>query len=136
MFSDKFKSTEEKLNLLNKLQENSVMIYHNPRCSKSREALKLLLNRESNVTIVEYLVKPMGFFELKNLLKLLGLTPREIIRTKENAYLELKLDNMNLSDKELITAMVKYPILIERPIVVKGEKAIIARPPERILDLL
>lgn len=113
-----------------------VIIYHNPRCSKSREALALLMEKKLQVTIVEYLHKTPGMFELRNILRFLKLNPRDILRKKEPIYKELKLDNKDLSDLELIKIMVKYPILIERPIVVNEEKAVIARPAEKVLTIL
>ena len=132
----KYKTLNDKLGTIEELSNNSFIIYHNPRCSKSREALHILYDNSCKVTIVEYLVKTLGFFELKNIIKFLKLTPRDVIRKKEKLYIELKLDNPNLSDKDLIAIMVKHPILIERPIIVNGEKAVIGRPPIKVLELL
>jgi arsenate reductase (glutaredoxin) len=113
-----------------------VIIYHNPRCSKSRETLAILNEKQCDVTVVEYLDKSPGMFELKNILRFLNMKPRDILRTGEPVYKELKLDRDGFSDMDLIKIMVKYPILIERPIVVNGEKAIIGRPPEKVLTIL
>lgn len=115
-------------------------IYHNPRCGKSRAALKLLADRGLDPAIIEYLKTPPSAAELKRLLKLMDLSPRELMRRKEPAYAALKLDRADLSDAALIAAMVKEPILIERPIVVVegkgGPRAALGRPPEKILDIL
>jgi arsenate reductase len=113
-----------------------VTIYHNPRCTKSRQALALLEQRGFKPTMIEYLVKPPTEKELKHLLKLLGMRPRELLRKKETEYKEANLDNPDLSDTEIIRAMVKHPRLIERPIVVVGNKAALGRPPEKVLEIL
>lgn len=113
-----------------------VKIYHNPRCSKSRETLKLLEGEELDVEIIDYLQNPPTQAQLKKILKFLGLTPRELMRRKEAEYNEMKLDNPKLTENELIKAMIKSPKLIERPIVVIGEKVAIGRPPENVFDIL
>lgn len=114
----------------------AVVIYHNPRCSKSRETLALLEGKGVKPKIVEYLKEPPSAAELKAILKKLGLTPRELMRRKESPYAALKLDNPKLSDDALIKAMVENPVLIERPIVVNGAKAALGRPPEDALKIL
>ncbi len=114
----------------------AVVIYHNPRCSKSRETLALLEGKGVKPKIVEYLKEPPSAAELKAILKKLGLTPRELMRRKEPPYAALKLDNSKLSDDALIKAMVENPVLIERPIVVNGAKAALGRPPEDALKIL
>jgi len=114
----------------------SVTLYHNPKCSKSRQTLELLKARGIEPTIVEYLKTPPTAKELKDILKRLGITPREILRSKEDAYAEHHLNDPSLSDDALIGLMVKHPILIERPIVVAGGKAALGRPPENVLDIL
>ena len=113
-----------------------VALFHNPRCSKSREALALLKAQGVEPEIVEYLKNPPSAAELKRILKLLGLKPRELMRRKEAAYAENGLDDPKLSDDELIAAMVAHPILIERPIFVTGSKAALGRPPEKVLGVL
>ena len=113
-----------------------VTIYHNPQCSKSRHTLKLLEERGVKPQIVEYLKNPPSESELKQLLKLLGLKPRELLRKKEEEYKKARLDKMDLSDAEIVCAMVKHPRLIERPIVVCGNKAALGRPPEDVLKIL
>jgi arsenate reductase len=114
----------------------SLTIYHNPRCSKSREALRLIEERGIAPQVVRYLETPPDAGTLDALLRLLGLEPRELIRRKEPEYEALGLDATSLSRESLIAAMVAHPRLIERPIVVKDGKAILGRPPERVLDLL
>lgn len=111
-------------------------ILHNPRCSKSRQALALIKQHGIEPTVVRYLETPPTVDELINILERLGMEPRELMRKGEATYRELKLDDPERSDEELIAAMIDHPILIERPIVVTSEKAIIGRPPEAILDLV
>lgn len=111
-------------------------IYHNPRCSKSRQTLQLLEERHIDTEVVEYLKTPPSSEELSEILDLLGLQPRQLMRTKEAEYKELGLDNESLSREQLIAAMVKTPKLIERPIVINNGKAAIGRPPETVLDIL
>jgi arsenate reductase len=114
----------------------TVTIYHNPRCSKSRQTLTLLQDKGVEPTVVPYLETPPDAATLKDLLKMLGLAPRELMRRKEAAYKENGLDDPSLDDDALIAAMVANPILIERPIVVSGGKAALGRPPEQVLDIL
>lgn len=114
----------------------TVTIYHNPRCSKSRQTLALLQDRGVEPNIVEYLNTPPDAATLKDLLKKLGLAPRDLMRRKEAAYKENGLGDPALDDDALIAAMVENPILIERPIVVNGAKAALGRPPEQVLDIL
>lgn len=111
-------------------------IYHNPRCSKSRETLKLLQDKGIEPEIVLYLETPPDAKTLQGLLQQLGLKPRELMRTKEAEYKELGLDNPELNDAQLIDAMVSTPKLIERPIVVNGKRAALGRPPEQVLEIL
>ena len=114
----------------------SVVIYHNPRCSKSRQGLQFLRDQGVEPEIVTYLDSPPDKKELARILDLLGLEPRLAMRTKESEYKENDLGNDALSREELIEAMVKHPRLIERPIVVSGKKAVIGRPTEKILEVL
>lgn len=114
----------------------AVTIYHNPRCSKSREALGLLLEKGVEPEIVEYLKTPPDAQTLGKLLDMLGIEPRALMRKKEKEYKELGLDDPDLSREALIAAMVEHPKLIERPIVVKGKKAALGRPPEDVLRVL
>jgi arsenate reductase len=112
----------------------NVTIYHNPRCGKSRETLKLLQDRGIEPEIVEYLSAPPSEKRLKEILRMLGKEPREILRKKEAA--EAGIDADSMTDSQLIAAMVKNPIVIERPIVVAGTKAALGRPPEDVLGIL
>ncbi len=113
-----------------------VTIYHNPRCSKSRQTLNLLQEKGIEPETVEYLKNPPSRDQLKKILSLLGMSPRDLMRKKESEYKTLGLDNQNLSDDDLIEAMVNHPKLIERPIViVDDQRAAIGRPPEKVLDL-
>lgn len=114
----------------------SVTLYHNPRCSKSRQTLALLEKHGIRPKVIEYLVTPPTEGELKRLIELLGITPRELVRKKEDEYKTAKLDRPNISDAEIIRALTKYPRLMERPIVVKGNKAALGRPPESVLRIL
>ena len=110
-------------------------IYHNPRCSKSRQALELLERQGADIDIIRYLDTPPDAATLVELLERLGLSARELMRKGEDSYKELNLANPELSEAQLVQAMVDYPKLIERPIVIREGKAVIGRPPERVLEL-
>lgn len=115
----------------------SVVIYHNPRCSKSRETLALLEEKNIQPQVVKYLEEPLSVALLKELYAQLGLTQvRDMMRTKEDLYKELNLADVSLSDDALFASMVENPKLIERPIVVANGKARHGRPPEQVLDIL
>jgi len=116
--------------------EESVRIFYNPNCSKCRLTLSLLEENKVTPDIVEYLNTPPTAAELDEVLDLLKLEPRELMRQFEAPYAENNLADESLSREQLIQAMVDSPILIERPIVIKGNRAVIGRPPERTLDLL
>jgi len=111
------------------------IIYHNSRCSKSREGLCLLEDLGEDVEIRNYLKEPPGYEELENLLSMLKAEPLDIIRKKEAVFQEL-YEGKDLSRKEWIEAMIEHPVLIERPIVVKGNRAVVGRPPSLIRELL
>ena len=113
-----------------------VTIYHNPKCSKSRQTLELLVKQGIKPTLNEYLKTPPTSEKIKEILNKLGYKPRDLMRKKEDAYTEYNLDNPSLSDDDLIEHMIKHPILIERPIVLANEKAAIGRPPEQVLEIL
>ena len=113
-----------------------VTIYHNPRCSKSRQTLQLLTDKDIEPELVLYLENPPSKTVLKELLAKLNISPRELLRKGEAEYKENGLADASLSDEQLIEAMVKHPILIERPIVVNGSKAALGRPPENVLKIL
>ncbi|MDO6825633.1 arsenate reductase (glutaredoxin) [Marinobacter sp. 1_MG-2023] len=111
-------------------------IFHNPRCSKSRQALELLTNQGIEPEIIRYLETPPTEQELSDILDALGYQPRELMRTGEKEYKELGLNNPDLSREQLIAAMVATPKLIERPIVLVNGKAAVGRPPENVLSIL
>ena len=113
-----------------------IRLFHNPRCSKSRQALALLRERGAEPEIVEYLRQPPTAAELDRLLVLLDMQPRQLMRRGEAVYKELGLDDPALSRAQLIEAMVREPILIERPIATDGRRAVLGRPPENVLELL
>jgi arsenate reductase len=112
-----------------------VQIYHNSRCSKSRECLAYLEQHVSSFEVINYLKTPPTFEELELIIKKLGIKPLALVRTKEKIWIE-NFKNQNLSDEEIIQALSAHPTLIERPIVIKGDKAIIARPLENITAIL
>ena len=117
-------------------QPARVVIYHNPRCSKSRAALELLEQAGVDFDVVRYLEDPPTAQRLGELVAVMGLSPRAAMRTKEKLYKELGLDDPRLDDAALLAAMAAHPVLIERPIVALGEKACLGRPPERVADFL
>ncbi len=110
--------------------------YHNPRCSKSRAALELLEGRGLSPTIVRYLETPPTAAELESLAKKLDIAPRQLLRTGEDEYKQLNLADAGLSDDQLIDAMAAHPRLIERPILIAGDRAAVGRPPEKVLEIL
>ena len=114
----------------------TVTIYHNPRCSKSRQTLELLRGKGLEPQIIEYLKNPPGKSEMAGILALLGLGPRDLMRKKEAEYKANGLDAPGLSDERLLDALLEHPALIERPIVLANGKAAIGRPPENVLDIL
>jgi len=116
-------------------QPETVTIYHNPRCSKSRETLDLLTQHGIASEVVHYLTDTPDATTLRALLKKLGMNARDLLRTKETEYKELGLHNPHLEEEAIIALMLQHPKLIERPIVVKGEHAVLGRPPENALKL-
>jgi len=117
-------------------QMTELILYHNPRCSKSRGALELLEQRGLNPKVVRYLETPPTTTDLKQILARLGIGPRKLLRSGEDEYKTLELANPALSDAEIIDAMVAHPKLIERPILIAGDVAVIGRPPEKVLEIL
>ncbi|WP_312206730.1 arsenate reductase (glutaredoxin) [Pseudomonas kuykendallii] len=113
-----------------------LILYHNPRCSKSRGALELLEARGLSPVVVRYLDTPLNAAEIKALLGKLGIGARQLLRRGEDEYVTLGLADEQLDDAILIDAMARHPKLIERPILVVGDKAVIGRPPEKVLELL
>lgn len=112
------------------------VLFHNPRCSKSRAALALLEEAGVEVEVVKYLESPLDRAGLQSLLSKLGMRPRELIRRSEPEYRELGLDDDSLGDPALVAAMAAHPKLMERPVFVNGPRAVVGRPPERVLELL
>lgn len=110
-------------------------LYHNPRCSKSREALELLETRNENFVIRKYLDEPLTLDELKSIVHLLKIKPIALVRTQEEEW-KHNFKDKSLSDAEILEAMVRFPKLVERPIVVKNGKAAIGRPVDQILEIL
>ena len=111
-------------------------LYHNPRCSKSRGALELLEARGLTPTVVRYLETPLSAAQLRDLLAKLNISARQLLRSGEDEYKALNLADSGLTDAQLIDAMAAHPKLIERPILVAGDKAVIGRPPEKVLEIL
>lgn len=111
-------------------------IYHNPKCSKSRQTLQILTDNGVDTDVVEYLKQPPDVATLTQILAMLAIEPRQLMRQNEDIYKELQLDRDELSRETLIQAMVDHPGLIERPIVISDGKAIIGRPPEKVLEIL
>jgi len=113
-----------------------VTIYHNPRCSKSRQTLALIEEKGLQPEVVLYLETPPNAADITELLSKLGMGARQLLRKGEDAYKDNDLKNPALSDNDLINAMAQFPKLIERPIVVKGDRALLGRPPENVLELI
>ena len=118
------------------MSDSSVTIYHNPRCSKSRQTLQLICDSGVEPNVVEYLKTPPSAAELDGILNRLDLEPAELMRRKEATFSDLDLPNRELTRDEAIAIMVANPVLIERPIVVRGAAAVIGRPPENVKELL
>ncbi len=112
-----------------------IQIWHNPKCSKSRAAMELLENKNIDANVVKYLEQTPTKEQLKDVLSKLKISAKELLRTGEDVYKELNLKDIN-DEETLIEIMIKNPILIERPIIIKGENAVIARPIENLEDLL
>jgi arsenate reductase (glutaredoxin) len=117
------------------MSKETIRIYYNPRCSKCRDTAALVREHGYATELIEYLITPPGKEELRDLLQKLGMSPLQLIRTGEAVFKE-KYAGHTLSDEEWIDAMLAHPVLIERPIVVRGNKAVVARPPEKVLALL
>jgi len=113
-----------------------VEIWHNPRCSKSRATLALIRDRGIEPRVVEYLKDPPARRDLERVLDLLGIGPRELMRTGEAAYEKNGLDDGGLGREALLEAMIEHPVLIQRPVVIAGNRAAIGRPPENVLGIL
>ena len=111
-------------------------IFHNSRCSKSRQALQILQDKNCEIEIINYLQVDLEASLIKNILKKLSLKPRDILRKDEKEYKVNNLEETGLSNDDLIDYMIRYPKLIERPIVIKGDRAVLGRPPENVLELI
>lgn len=112
-----------------------ITIYHNPRCAKSRQTLAIIEENGKDAVVREYLKNPPSHDELKEVIAMLGISPEQLIRKGEAIFKE-KFKGKKLSDDEWVKAMVEHPKLIERPIVIQGKKAVIGRPPEKVLEIL
>lgn len=112
-----------------------ITIYHNPKCSKSRECIAFIENSNQEFEVIKYLDTPFTYLQLKAILKKLKIKPIDLIRQNESVWTD-QFANKNLTDKQLINTMVKFPILIQRPIAVNGKKAVIARPLEKIAAII
>ena len=117
------------------MTSTQITIYHNPRCSKSRSTLALLQQHGVEPTVIEYLKDAPSKSDLKTIVRKLGIKPEQIVRKGEETY-KRKFAGKTLSDDQWLDALAGNPILIERPIVVKGERAVVGRPPENVLDLI
>ena len=115
---------------------DDIVIWHNPRCSKSRKTMQLLTDAGIQPKVIEYLNTPPEASEIKRVLGFLGIAPKALVRTKEAAFKNNGLGASGVSDDTLVAAMAAHPILIERPVVIKGDKAVIGRPPENVIALL
>ena len=115
---------------------NDLTIYHNPRCSKSKQTLQIIRDHGIQPIVVEYLKAPLRESELKNISRLLNKRPKEFVRKNEDDFKENNIKNIIENDAELINEMTKFPKIIERPIVLYKNKAVIGRPPENVLELL
>lgn len=115
---------------------SKVILWHNPRCSKSRATKQILEERGVELDVIEYLTETPSLNQIADVLDYLGLQPRQLMRTGESAYSDNNLDNEQLSREQLIQAMIDHPILVERPIVIANGKAAIGRPPESVLEIL
>ncbi len=120
----------------NKRCAMTIKIYHNPRCSKSRQTLQILRSQSDDIAVIEYLEAPPTYTQMQAILALLQMSPRDLMRKNEPPYRDQRLDRSELSDKHLIEQMIQHPILIERPIVLANGKAVIGRPPECVTDIL
>jgi arsenate reductase len=118
------------------MSNDKVVIYHNPKCSKSRETLQILQDNNIDPEIIDYLADPPTAHELNKIIAMLGVSARDLMRSTEPAHKEANLDDDSLSDDDIIAAICEYPALLQRPIVVSGNKAIIGRPPVRVLEII
>ncbi len=118
------------------MSNDNLVMYHNPNCSKSRETLQILRDNDREPVLVEYLENPPDEDELRRIIALLGVSARDLLRTTEQVYHDADLDDDTLSEDELIEAICEFPALLQRPIVVVGDRAVIGRPPNRVLEII
>lgn len=118
------------------MSSETLTIYHNPSCSKSRETLDILNQHNANPEIIEYLDNPPTKNDISNMVKMLGVAPAELLRTTEAAYINAGYNTELMSDEEIIEAIVQHPSLLQRPIIIYGDKAVIGRPPIKVLDII
>jgi arsenate reductase len=118
------------------MSNDKTVMYHNPMCSKSRETLQIIKDNNVEIEIIEYLETPPTAQELRRIIGLLEISARELLRSTEPEYKEANLADDNLSADDIINAICKYPALLQRPIVISGNRAIIGRPPSRVLEII
>ena len=118
------------------MSNDKTVIYHNPRCSKSRETLQIIQDNHVDTEIIDYLDDPPTAEELKRIIAMLGVPARDLMRTTEPVYKDADLDDDSLSDDDIIEAICEFPALLQRPIVISGGRAIIGRPPSRVLEII
>ena len=116
---------------------SSILIYHNPRWSKSRESVKILKNKNISFTCKEYLKEGLNYTELNNIIQLLNIKPDELIRKNEKEFKDLRFSNEQINNKDdIINSIIKFPKILQRPIIINNQKAVIGRPPEKINEIL
>ena len=118
------------------MNKDRLVIYHNPNCSKSRETLQILEDHQLTPEIINYLDNPPSRQVLANIVEMLGISVRELIRDTETVYQDAGLDDVSLNDNELLEAICKFPALMQRPIVISGDRAVLGRPPARVLEII
>ena len=118
------------------MNKDRLVIYHNPNCSKSRETLQILEDRQLTPKIINYLENPPSRQELTSIIEMLGISVRALIRNTEAVYQDAGLDDDSLNDDELLTAICEYPALMQRPVVISGDRAVLGRPPARVLEII
>ena len=118
------------------MSQTKAVIYHNSGCSKSRETLQILQDSNIEPEIIDYLKTPPSAQELKRIVEMLGVSARDLLRRTEEVYKQADLDNDSLSDDDIINAIVEHPALLQRPIVICGDRAVIGRPPTLVLEII
>lgn len=118
------------------MSNDNLVMYHNPNCSKSRETLQILRDNDREPVVVDYLENPPQEDELRRIIGLLGVSARDLLRTTEPVYRDAELDDDTLTEDELIEAICEYPALLQRPIVITDDRAVIGRPPTRVLEII